>query len=193
MFDNLLQNKYFCIAIIIALIVAIYMYSQKKSCDVEGMQNVDLTTTAQELTETPWTTRPGGDNHKVVGDRFDRFADAFVKNKLKRNGYSYTDFLKRSDQEYIDYVSQEGYRPLGRDKGNARQRKFLSQEDDVPRPLDSHPELSQCQPCRCPDDELIATDYDGADSESEQIIIIKKPNKSKKVAKKSSSSKKLKN
>jgi len=157
MFEKLLTNKYFCVAIIVALIVVLFLYSQKKSCDVEGMQNVDLTPLGQELAEAPWTTDKGGRKHKSVGNKFDKYADLYNILKLKKHGYSYTDFLKRADDSYRTYVENENYSPLDEDHLTGKRRPPL---DDIPRPIDTHPELSQCQPCICPQDRIRATDDD---------------------------------
>lgn len=163
MLDNLLQNKYFCIAIILALGWTVYMYSKKNSCDVEEMRNLDLTPTAQELTETAWTTKRGASDYKEVNNKFDKFADEFTKKKLLKNGYKVTDFLKRSDDKFIEYSEREGFKS----------------ESDIPRPHDSRPDLSQCQPCNCKTDKLMAIDSD-SDSESDQVIVIKKKSKKNK-------------
>ena len=61
--DNLLTNKYFCIAVLIALIIVIYLYSQSNYCSIEGMEKVDLTPLAQELVEHPWTNDVGGSTY----------------------------------------------------------------------------------------------------------------------------------
>lgn len=143
MFEDLLSNRYFTIALIIALALFVYMYTQKETC--EGMRNVDLTPLAQELTEKPWVNRSAGD-HKRVNNAFDRVADRYVKLKLKKNGYDYTDFLARSDERFEEYEREtfENTKP--------------KRKSTIPMPLDSHPELSQCQPCKCASDKLIATD-----------------------------------
>lgn len=43
MFDKLVCNKYFVIALIVIIIVLLFLYLRKKSCGVEKMENVDLT------------------------------------------------------------------------------------------------------------------------------------------------------
>ena len=158
MFEELLSNRYFTIALIIALALFVYMYSQKEPC--EGMRNVDLTPLAQELTEKPWVNRMAGD-YKNVGNSFDRFADKYVKLKLKKNGYDYTDFLARSDERFIEYEN-EGFDVESPEK---KQMKKLSQKKQIkktrtsiPMPLDINPELSQCQPCKCTTNNLMAVD-----------------------------------
>ena len=141
MFDKLLTNKYFCLSLILLLLVVLYLYTQKNSCDVETMRNVDLTPLIQEVSEDPWTDDKTGLEYRKVGDKFDKMADHLTKLKLKKNGYSYTKFLGRSDESLKNYLSRE---------------EFSS--ESVPKPLDSHPELSQCQPCKCPQDDLLATE-----------------------------------
>ena len=167
MFEKLLKNEYFCIAVVLALIVVTYLYSQKRSCDIENMRNVDLTTLAQELTETPWVNR-NGPNYKMVGNKFDRSADGYTKKKLQKNGYPYTSFLGRSDDTYLRYINQEGYDHWSKN-GNKKMRSH-----EGPTPLDSHPELSQCQPCKCEQDDLIATSDDQSSSEEKKKVTRRK-------------------
>jgi len=155
--DNLLTNKYFCIAVIIALLVVIYLYSRKNSCSTEGMQDVDLTPLAQELTETPWTNRNGGGMHKDVNNRFDKFADRYTKKKLKDEGYSYTDFLKRSDQSYEKYMEYDGYETMMPEK----QRRLMGKKMQKNK---------GCQPCICPQDNIIVSEDSYSESESERPI-----------------------
>lgn len=162
--DDLLRNKYFCIAILIALVVLLYLYSQKQSCDIEPMSNIgiDFSTLSPELTENPWTE--SGDDHKQVGNKFDIMADNRTRSKLKSDGHLYRKFLKRTDQNYEQYGREDfGY--------NA----------PVPKPLDTHPELSQCQPCRCDRNDKLSKILDSAsdgDTESESETEVKpKPKK----------------
>lgn len=190
--DNLLTNKYFCIAIIIAFIVVLYLYSRKKSCEVEGMQNVDLTPLAQELTQPPWTDRYDGDDHRHVNNKFDRFADAYTKRKLKKEGYSYTDFLKRSDDTYRKYVDMEGYDSMMPEDNKPSRRRLRLNPDEAPKPLDDRPDLSQCQPCRCPQDTLIATEDIDDISESEEYEPQPRPVKPKPMPAKKKPMRKLK-
>jgi len=206
--DNLLSNKYFCIAIIIALIIVVYLYSQKKPCEIEGMRHVDLTPLAQELTEHPWTNRVDESNNKEYNNQFDEFADEYTNLKLTKNGYRPQNYLKRSDVAYEKYIENERYTPhvpntyrfnryrqhsdpirsrrtslgprsaplgprsarLGPRSaplGPRRPRQNLDEYDDIPKPLDRRPDLSQCQPCVCPQDSLISTE-DDSDSEYQQ-------------------------
>lgn len=182
--DNLLSNKYFCIAIIIALIIVVYLYSQKKSCDVEGMRHLDLTPLAQELTEHPWTNRVDESNNKEYNNQFDEFADEYTNLKLTKNGYRPQNYLKRSDVAYEKYIENERYTPhvpntyrfnryqqhsvpirsRSASTRSRRPRQNLDEYDDIPKPLDRRPDLSQCQPCVCPRDSLISTE-DDSDSE----------------------------
>lgn len=163
MFEELLSNRYFTIALIIALALFVYMYTQKETC--EGMRNVDLTPLAQELTEKPWVNRSTGD-HKRVGNAFDRVADKYVKLKLKKNGYDYTDFLQRSDERFVEY-DREGFDTTDEDARKPMKKLSKSKpKTSIPMPLDDHPELSQCQPCKCSLNKLMATD-DLLNSDSE--------------------------
>ena len=75
-------NKYFVIALILIVIVLIYLYYKKKTCDVEGMQNVDLTVLSQSMAEKPWSDDYNDDKYKRVGNDFDLKADRKSKNDL---------------------------------------------------------------------------------------------------------------
>ena len=147
-FDNFLTNKWFVIALIIALGVVIYMYSQKK-CGVEGMRNVDLTPLSHQLSEKPWTDDSNNSRYKTVNNEFDQNADQeskrkFGNNQLKRQDLVYQNFSEynEDDDETLDFVQR-------------KQRKSSIDYDNYPKPLDTRPDLSQCQPCKpcvCPGD-----------------------------------------
>jgi hypothetical protein len=173
MFDNIVSNKYFVIALVIALIVVIYLYSRKKSCAVEGMQNVDLTLLAPEISEKPWADDDNDGNYKNVNKRFDKYADAYAKRKSGKNSN-----LKRKDQLYNQYMEYEGYEDVIPEK--IRQKRKRMVRDNIPKPLDDRPDLSQCQPCICPQDRLMAIDddddNDDDDDYDENIYIPSKKN-----------------
>jgi hypothetical protein len=155
MFDELLTNKYFCAALMIALALGVYMYMTKSSCGIEGMRNVDLSPLSHEIIETPWVERQSGPNKKYVNNDFDKYADDHSKKKLKKNKYSYTDWKKRSDERYVDYVNNihnSGHKP-----------KTKNTPGLYPKPIDDRPDLSQCQPCRCDTDRLMATEDSSED------------------------------
>jgi hypothetical protein len=175
MFDNVISNKYFIIALIIALIVVLYLYSQKKSCNVEGMKNVDLSSLSQEIAENPWTNDANDGKYKSVNNKFDRYADHNTKKKTGQNN-----FLKRKDEVYQDYVAYDGYEELIPE--NIRQkRKTMSMpinSNEVPKPLDKRPDLSQCQPCICPGD-ILDDDDDDEDDEYKYRQKRKRKNKKK--------------
>lgn len=156
MLDNLLTNKYFCAAVIIALILILYMYHTKQSCNIEGMSNVDLSPLAQELTEKPWAEQNNTSQYSLVGkNSFNDKADKYVEKKLKKN-YKYIKPLKRSDQIYNSGQNKV----ISNNLANKKNRK--------PIPLDNHPELSQCQPCKCNNSDTDSdTTSDVYDSDSE--------------------------
>lgn len=152
MFDNLLTNRYFCIAIIIALLIVLYLYSQQKSCGVEGMQNIDLTPLAQELTETPWTNDPEGGNYKKYDNKFDKFADMYTKEKLKKNGYKYTNFLESEGERYIQYAKKD------KDDEILKYMEGIKRMNSaLPKPTESKGS-KQCQPYKYPKSKLISDD-----------------------------------
>uniref|UniRef100_A0A6C0LU39 Uncharacterized protein n=1 Tax=viral metagenome TaxID=1070528 RepID=A0A6C0LU39_9ZZZZ len=173
MFDNLLTNKYFCIAILIALILALYFYSQKDSCKIEGMSTtgINLTTLSQDLTETPWTNKLNGSKYKQVNNMFDKYADNLTKKRLKANGYDYVNFLKGPDERYIEYVEHENFEDETSTPKKKNKQKNLS---EIPMPIDTHPELSQCQPCRCDNiNKYIATDDESEEKKPKRKLIKK--------------------
>lgn len=194
MLDNLLTNKYLMIALILILVYVLFIYSQKRSCGVEGMENMDLTPLAQELTQRPWTDFPDGDNHGRVNTRFDKRADAYVKAKLLKNGYGKQNFLERSDQNFEKYMDDADNREPKRvvPAQKVASKPFHDQYDEdyndvmedyiAPRPLDARPDLSQCQPCNCDDKPRRRPRHDDeelTDLESETPVPKKKAVKSK--------------
>lgn len=195
MFDNLLTNKYFCIAVLIALIIILYLYSQKKSCDVEGMQNIDLTPQAQELSQPPWTNRKEGGDHRTYNNKFDKFADWYTEKKLKKNGFSFTDYLKRDDQRYLEYARGEGDRGLaqwdGRQGRGPRRDYDGYAQDGLPRPMDSLPQINGYQSCEYPGDKLMSSDGDSDDTEAEEKIKRKMAKMAHKLKKMKTGKKKL--
>ena len=187
MFEDIVSNKYFVIALIIALIVVIYLYVQKKSCGIEGMRNVDLSQTSQELTEKPWTEDKTDDKYKSVNNKFDRDADENTRKKTGKSSH-----LKRTDESYLSRVDdQENIRERQVKMADSRNdfakssRKYVEYrvhgdagdgeadkhmvlriyEKDIPRPIDTRPDLSQCQPCVCPGDKKQRRYRDDSDSD----------------------------
>lgn len=165
--DNILTNKYFCIAILIALAVVLYLYSQNKSCEdtvelstVEPMKGVDLTPLSQELNVVPWATTPvsDGSNYGKTNTRFDQMADAHTRAKLIKNGFKVAPNLPTSYAEFEKYKKfnnssddvddsddsddSENNRYKFRNRRKKVQKNFM-----LPRPLNDRPDLSQCQPC----------------------------------------------
>jgi hypothetical protein len=159
--DNLLTNKYFCIAVLIALGVLLYLYSQKDSCSMEPMQNLNLTPLSQELSQHPWTDSLDGSTHASADTKFDEYADAHTKQKLKNNNYHVANFLPRSDVAFMNYamsdsdisdnlLSSSSPMPI-RKRKSKKTNKLSRSAPSVPQPIDTRPDLSQCQPCPpCP-------------------------------------------
>lgn len=154
MFDKLLSNKYFIIALIIALVVVIYLYSQKKSCDIEGMRNIDLAPLSQEIIERPWADDDDDGKYRKVNKKTD---------KNNKNN------LKRKDEVYMEYEGCEDITP----KKN-HQKKKKKVKNSIPKPLDDRPDLSQCQPCICPQDKQI--EYEDSSDSDEDIYIPNRKN-----------------
>jgi len=132
--DGFLTNKYFCLALIVALGVLLYLYNTRDVCTVEGMDNVDLSVLAPELTEVPWAEGEEG-KYKRVNNKFDRNADETVIRNLAKQGYK-ANFLPSTGEIFDEYEESSFV------KSTPKRSKF-------PMPKDDHPELSQCQPCNC--------------------------------------------
>ena len=170
MFDNIVSNKYLIIALIIALIVVIYLYMQKRSCEVEGMKNIDLTPLPHQLSEKPWVNNNNNNNnnnsnnsnnsnndndnkYKTNGNKFDKNADAIAKKRYGNNKQ-----LKRADEIYNIYVDSDDelQNPNKIITGNRRKQQTVHRRrstiNGIPQPLDMRPDLGPCQPCICPGD-----------------------------------------
>ena len=149
--DSFLTNKYFCLALIVALAVILYLYNTRDACIVEGMDNVDLSVLAPELTDFPWATNGEEGPYQYVNSKFNREADETVKRNLAKQGYK-ADFLKSSGEVFEEYEQENRSGKLMRNGGNGNGKKF-------PTPKDDHPELAQCQPCNCDADDIDTEEY----------------------------------
>jgi hypothetical protein len=139
--ENLLSNKYFCLALIVVVAFLLYLYYQKSPC--EGFTGIPLQFGPQHLYEPPWANYPG--DYKRYNNKFDLMADQEAHKKLKRLGLENENFkpLKSLDNMHKKYVnSMKKYWKLP---------YYDPRDMDTyyPKPLDDHPELSQCQPCNC--------------------------------------------
>ena len=134
MSENFLTNKYFVIALIIALIVLLYLYSRKRSCAIEGMKNLNL-----------------------VG-QFNGKESLSVNNINNNNKPKYNDnkYSKENNQNYGTYLE------FGGDGYNRISNRRKSTINNIPQPLDMRPDLSQCQPCICPQYSDSDSDYSPA-------------------------------
>jgi len=153
MFDNIVSNKYFVIALVIALIVIIYLYSQKKSCNVENMQNLSPLTS--NIDEKPWASDSDTGKYRSVKN----YLNKKLKNpKRKRKDEIYQKYMENNDD--YDLTSKKNIRQKRRK--NKSKNVPLAGLQYVPQPVDDRPDLSQCQPCICPGD--------SSDSDSESDI-----------------------
>jgi len=153
-FETLITNKYVCIALLLTLLVTLYMYSQRQPCAIEKMTNVDLTGLAHELVENPWADDKDTLMYKTINRDFDRNADARVIQNLKKKGYNITEPLKRSDENFNTYDNISKKKCLQSNKYNDIQyseEEYETETEYIPKPLDSRPDLGQCQPCNCDD------------------------------------------
>ena len=130
--DSFLTNKYFCLAVLIALVVVTYLYTQKSdSCKVEGMRNVDFSMLAPELTDKPWADSDEL-KYKRVGGKFDKLADETTKRNLAARGYKPVDFLKSTGQVYDTYIKYESV------EDQVRNEKYGSKDNGVPTGFDKY-------------------------------------------------------
>lgn len=166
--EKFLTNKYFCLAVIIALVVVTYLYTQKtNSCKIEGMRNVDFSMLAPELTDRPWADADEL-RYKRVGGRFDKLADETTKQNLAKAGYAPVDFLKSTSQVYDSYIKYEAVDDQVRKErygkgvptGYDRRDQQMTLRDE-----------SKCKPCKCD------VDLEEDSEESEEIEY--RPRKSK--------------
>lgn len=163
MFDNIVSNKYFVIALVITVIVVLYLYSRKKSCNIEGMQNVDLLRTPPKIDEMPWANDYETGKYRNI----DKHPKKHNK-KINKNNY-----LKRKDLLYRQYAKHDN------DNIDIHKRKRQNQSN-ISNPQrgkvywesDSQI-LGQCQPCICPKND----ESDSSSSEEDNYPI--KKNKSK--------------
>ena len=155
--DNILTNKYFCVAILVALGVVIFMYSRKGSCEAEPMRSVNFAPIETGMTSIPWTNRPGASDLGAVGTLFDKTADALAIKKLESEKYKVYKPLPRSDQRFAMSVSDsdtdtdsdmDTSTPQPRRRTH-RTRRSSGKKYNYPMPMDSRPDLSQCHPCNC--------------------------------------------
>ncbi|AEQ60493.1 hypothetical protein [Acanthamoeba polyphaga mimivirus] len=134
--ENFICNKYFVtilIIIIIILIVLLIVFLTKKNSRIERMENIDKLTFA----EKPWSNTQDADTYKIVDNDFDKYVDELTKLLGNKNR------AKRKDEVYKDYIQSK---PIN---------KNIQQTKNTPTPLDDRPDLSQCQPCICPNDRYI--------------------------------------
>lgn len=146
MFDNLLECKYLIIILIVALIIVLYLYSKQKSCHVkEGMHNVDFPWEKND-TIYPWA-RDGEAKYRSVDDYYHPENQKKLKNKYK---------VFEEDEDYTIKTNKNIIH---------EQYKFdeiytsSDEEDNLPQPIDTRPDLAQCQkryqcpPCNCNKDD----------------------------------------
>lgn len=159
--DKLLTNKYFCLALITALGLMAFMYNRKGGCDTERLQMIDLIPSMPSIFQKPWTDRPiiepattattsvllpavppVSDLSEVNGD-FDRKADMYIEDKLRREGYKTAKPLKSLDASFRKYMldSDEMSMSMSMSESDKPKRR------PNPQPMDSNPQWSNCLPC----------------------------------------------
>ena len=116
--EDIITNKYFVIALIIALIVVLFLYSQKK-CRIEGMRNIELIKSGDM--EKAWTEDCYG-NYKFGNS--------------KKN-----DYLKRRDELLEKYLDNE-YQRISK-----KNNDFPMPMDDRPDLGNCQP-CAPCPPCK---------------------------------------------
>lgn len=141
--NNLLTNKYFCIAVLIALLVVVFFYLRKRSCETEGMKN--FSTNWMDKLRNKWF-------HKR--ESYQQSNDSKEKDKLgrpKKSKKGHESFLRESDygpefdRDLLDRIQDTPPRKKRADENN-------------PKPLDPRPDLGNCPPCICPGDKLLGID-----------------------------------
>lgn len=146
MFEDLICNKYFVITLVIVIIILLWLYIRKRSCGIEGMENVPLTLNDSDVTERAW----GGND--VTKYRCN-------KNKVKRKDEVY--------QKYMDFGKMKGQTQLDYDTNNVY---------SGPKPIDDRPDLGNCVPCQvcepcpaCPGDKKYDDFFDSETTENNGV------------------------
>lgn len=141
-FDKLLTNKYFCLALLTIIAILVYMIYEKTSCKrtAEGLNSVPLMNGPQHIVDKPYEEGTN-DGYRRVNDKFDKMIDEESRKKLKIGGFDDQDNLKSSSDTFMDYSKAM--------REYLKKPFYNNDAYELPRPLDNHPELSQCQPCNC--------------------------------------------
>lgn len=151
MLDGLLTNKYFVIALIIALIVIIFLYNRKRTCTIEGMQNIG-TISSKNIDEKAWEENPYGGKYKLI-EKNDN------KTSKKRNKYDLIDDDDEINLEFVKYRRiNNPVNDRSRDSIKKRKKMSNSYQRRLPAPIDDRPDLMQCKPCICPGDSSDSSD-----------------------------------
>ncbi|BCS83286.1 hypothetical protein QLL95_gp0837 [Cotonvirus japonicus] len=151
MVNNVICNKYVIIILIIIIVVLLFLFWRKNSSRVEKMDNINID--PEKSSETPWTETNDDSGHKLVNNSFDRYIDEIF---IKRNGKNFP--TKRKDEQYEVYTGENGKTIMIKSVPDR-----IKKHNKLPVPLDDRPDLSQCQPCICPQDKYIP-DSDSEDS-----------------------------
>lgn len=116
---SVVTNEYFVLGLVVIIAYLVYQCNAKKSCDIEGMRNIDFMPIEQAFSEKPW---------------FEKYYNKKLNKKKSKKSKKKSKFLERSDERYERY------------SGDSSDE---SEESESPKPLDTRPDLSQCQPCKC--------------------------------------------
>lgn len=120
MSDTIFTNKYFVIALMIAFIILLYLYSQTRSCTIENAKNSN---SREKFTKFTKVNNP-------LMEKTDSPAKTQADNKIVMN-----------DDDNFYTLMEFG----GDNYGRGNKRKSII--NGIPQPLDMRPDLSQCQPC----------------------------------------------
>jgi len=127
---DLLTNQYFTLLILAILLIVLYMYyNYKCPVTVEGLSNIDLSHTAQDITQYPFENTRYAPYGQVNGS-----FDNNVSQKLAERGYDpryllpsisdrYVNEFKRGDSCMPDMIANNGYSGQRRSRGPQGSRR----------------------------------------------------------------------
>ncbi|AZL89257.1 hypothetical protein QKC54_gp0576 [Megavirus baoshan] len=160
MVQKILTSPYFVVALIVIILILLFLFIRSKSCRVEGMSNLK---SSHHLLERPWTEDDDESGFKLVGNKFDKYADQ-IANKII--GRSSNDHIKTKQDLLNELISKDAEAIIVTKKKNDKQ---LSK--NIPQPFDGYSRYNECPPCVCPGDKYIPE----SESDNETVYVYKRP------------------
>jgi hypothetical protein len=131
MFQDLLTNKYFTIALIVLLAFVIFMHLTQMTCDTKEHMFQFL---MSDTDKTP--------NQKIYEPSNIVNMDGKYQYANYKGDKASSKTVSRIDQKYNDYIKSD----------TEHESEYFNKRDNAfPSAHDSNPELGNCQPCKCDD------------------------------------------